>query len=355
MHSYRPFVFAFDDRFCGVSQKFFPINLQTRALFRRPLLLLVAALLTTFLPGLLPDAAQAQTLTPTPASVSFGTVAVGTKNTQTIQVRNGGSASVTINSAAVGGNGLSVSGLTMPLTLASGATHSFTLAFLPIVAGSVSGSVTLKNSSGTALAKVTVSGTGGTPTRTLQISASSLNFGNETVGQSSTLGVTLVNTGNSSLTVSQVAVSGTGFSALSGVSGATLAAGQSAVLEIDFAPKAAGSVTGTVTVTSNASNSPGSLKVSGTGVAATTSTGSTVHSVALSWVASTSANIVGYYVYRSGTSGGSYSRINSSPTNATKYTDGSVTAGDTYYYVVTSVNSSGQESADSNQIKAVIP
>ena len=348
MHSYRAVNFAFENH-CRVSQKSFPINLQPRILFRRPLLFAVAALLTTLLPSLMPGAAQALTLTATPASVSFGTVAVGTKNTQTVQVRNGSTQSVTINNAAVGGNGLSVSGLTTPLTLASGATHSFTVAFLPIVSGSITGSVLLKNSSGTVLASIAVSGSGGTPTRTLQMSASSLNFGNETVGQSNTLGVTLTNTGNSSLTVSQVTASGSGFSVLSGVSGATLAAGQTAVLKVDFAPKAAGSVTGTVTVTSNASNSPGSLKVSGTGVAATT------HSVALTWVASTSANIVGYYVYRSTTSGASYSRINSSPTSATKYTDGSVIAGDTYYYMVTAVNSSGAESADSNQIKTVIP
>ena len=350
MHPYGPFIFTFKNRYWGVSQKSSPINLQSRTLFRRPLLFPVAALLTALLPG----AAQAQTLTATPASVGFGTVAVGTKNTQTVQVKNGGSKSVTINSAAVGGNGLSVSGLTTPLTLASGATHSFTLAFLPIVTGSVSGSVTLKNSSGTALAKITVTGAGGTPTRTLHISTSSLSFGNETVGQSNTLGVTLTNTGNSSLKVSQVSASGTGFSVLSGVSGATFAAGQSAVLKIVFAPKAAGSVTGTVTVTSNASNSPGSLKVSGSGVA-TVSTGGTAHSVALTWDASTSASITGYYVYRSTTSGGSYSRLNSSPTSATKYTDGSVTAGDTYYYVVTAVNSSGTESKDSNQITAKIP
>ena len=299
----------------------------------------------------MPEAAQAQTLTPTPTWVGFRTVAVGTKSTQTIQIRNPGIKSVTINSVHVAGNGLSISGLTMPLTLTPGATHSFTLAFLPVVTGSISGSVTLKNYSGTQLAKVTVAGTGATATRTLSMSTSSLNFGNETVGQSSTMGVTLLNTGNSSFTVSQVSVSGSGLSVLSGVSGATLAAGQSAVLKVEFSPKAAGSVTGTVTVTSNASNSPGSLKVSGTGVAS----GGTTYSAELSWLASPSANIVGYYVYRSMTSGESYSRLNSSPTNATKYTDGSVIAGDTYYYAVTSVNSSGAESVVSNQVKVVIP
>ena len=39
----------------------------------------------------------------------------------------------------------------------------------------------------------------------------------------------------------------------------------------------------------------------------------------------------------------------------TSYTDVSVTAGGTYYYVVAAVSSSGQESAHSNEVQAVIP
>jgi hypothetical protein len=305
------------------------------------------------------DSAFAPTfsLTATPASANFGTVAIGTQNTQTIQVRNPGSQSVVIDSAAAAGNGFAVSGLSTPLTVASGATTSFSVKFLPTASGNVNGSVMLRGSNGAALVSIPVSGAGGTATRTLQLSSSTLNFGNETVGGSSTLGVNLVNAGNSSITVSQVSASGTGFSVLGGVSGATISPGQTATLQIAFAPKAAGSAAGSVTVTSNASNSPVSLQVSGTGVAGSTSSqgSSTGHTVALSWSPSTSSNITGYNVYRSTTAGGSYARINSSPTNSTKYADGSVAAGETYYYVVTALTSNGEESAYSNQISAVIP
>jgi hypothetical protein len=65
--------------------------------------------------------------------------------------------------------------------------------------------------------------------------------------------------------------------------------------------------------------------------------------------------VTGYYVYRSTVSGSSYSRLNSSPTASLKYTDGNVVAGETYYYVVTAVHSSGAESAYSSQIAAIIP
>jgi hypothetical protein len=80
------------------------------------------------------------------------------------------------------------------------------------------------------------------------------------------------------------------------------------------------------------------------------------HSVDLSWNASTSANIVGYNVYRAQVVSGSYSKINNGgPVASTLYSDTSVTSGMTYYYVATVVDSSGLESAHSNQALAAIP
>jgi Putative Ig domain len=79
------------------------------------------------------------------------------------------------------------------------------------------------------------------------------------------------------------------------------------------------------------------------------------YSAVLSWTASTSSDIVGYNVYRSTVSGGSYGKVNSSPVAGLTYTDSSVVAGQTYYYVTTSVDSSGDESQNSNQVQAVIP
>jgi fibronectin type 3 domain-containing protein len=78
------------------------------------------------------------------------------------------------------------------------------------------------------------------------------------------------------------------------------------------------------------------------------------HSVALSWNASTST-VVGYNVYRGTQSGGPYAVLNSAPDATTTYTDSSVQAGATYYYVVTAVDATGTESAYSNQTQAIIP
>jgi hypothetical protein len=79
------------------------------------------------------------------------------------------------------------------------------------------------------------------------------------------------------------------------------------------------------------------------------------HSVTLSWVASTSTGVVGYNIYRRAASAEPYTKINPAPTSATTYTDSNVQAGQTYSYVTTSVDMSGNESAYSNDITAVIP
>jgi hypothetical protein len=78
------------------------------------------------------------------------------------------------------------------------------------------------------------------------------------------------------------------------------------------------------------------------------------HDVSLSWNASTST-VVGYNVYRGTRTGGPYNRVSSSPDANTTYLDSNVQSGATYFYVVTAVDASSQESAFSNETMAVIP
>ncbi len=79
------------------------------------------------------------------------------------------------------------------------------------------------------------------------------------------------------------------------------------------------------------------------------------HSVSLSWTASTSTGVVGYNIYRGATSGGPYTKLTASPVAGLAYTDSSVLAGQTYYYVATAVDSSNNESAYSSQASAIVP
>lgn len=182
----------------------------------------------------------------------------------------------------------------------------------------------------------------------LSISTSSLSFGSVAIGKTKGLTVVLTNTGNSNVTVSNVTISG-GQYTISGVSdGLILAPGQSATLDATFSPVANGTLTGSVTVASNATNSPALISLSGVGGQ------SAGPSVVLAWLPSTSS-VAGYYVYRSQVSGGPYSRVNLGIVPADSYTDATVLPGTTYYYVITAVSHAGVESADSAQTSATIP
>lgn len=80
------------------------------------------------------------------------------------------------------------------------------------------------------------------------------------------------------------------------------------------------------------------------------------HSVGVSWTASPSPNLQGYKVYRSQVSGGPYSNISGTLAATTlQFTDSSVSASATYFYVVTSIDTTGLESAPSMQVSAQIP
>jgi bacillopeptidase F len=130
----------------------------------------------------------------------------------------------------------------------------------------------------------------------------------------------------------------------------TIAAGATKPVTINFVPAVSGSASGSVSFVSNATNSPATVTLSGTGLAPQP------HSVDLSWVGSPSSGVVGYYVYRSTTSGSGYAKLNaSSIAPTTTYTDSSVQSGATYYYVVTAADGSGNESTFSNEATAVIP
>ena len=79
------------------------------------------------------------------------------------------------------------------------------------------------------------------------------------------------------------------------------------------------------------------------------------HSVLLNWTASPSSGVTGYNVYRSTVSGGGYAKTNSSVVGGLTYTDAAVVNGQTYYYVTTSVDTSGDESTYSEEVQMVVP
>ena len=284
-------------------------------------------------------------LTSNPASLAFGSAQVGSSLTLTNSLTNTGGSSVTISQATATGTGFSISGLNAPISLKPGASVTFNAVFAPQSAASVSGGITVVSSASNSTLTVSLSGTG-TAAGQLTLAPTALNFGNATVGASVSQTSSLSAAG-ASVTVSSASLSSAEFS-LTGISlPVTIAAGQSVPVTVAFSPQASGSASGVLSVAGNASNAP-TQTLSGVGVAPTQ------HSVSLSWT-DTNSGIAGYNVYRGNDSGGPFTQINSGLETTTAYSDTSVAAGQTYYYVATAVNESGAESAYSNEAQGAIP
>jgi hypothetical protein len=81
-----------------------------------------------------------------------------------------------------------------------------------------------------------------------------------------------------------------------------------------------------------------------------------LHTVALNWQASSSTGVT-YNVYRASSSGGyNYTApLNTTPITGTSFSDCTLTLGQTYYYVIRAVDSSGNQSVSSSEITAIIP
>jgi hypothetical protein len=282
-------------------------------------------------------------LTANPSSLTFSGLEVGGSQAQSETLTNSGGSNVTISQITSSGSGFSVGTVNLPTTLGAGQSVTFTVTFSPQSSGTATGELTVISNASTLTIRET--GTSSSPGQ-LSLSPTALNFGSVTVGTGKSQTGTVTASG-ASVIVTSTTSNSTEFS-LTGLSfPLTLAAGQSVSFTVTFSPQTTGAASGVISFASNAT-SPSSLTVSGTGASAPQ------HSVSLSWTA-TPSTVVGYNIYRGAQSGGPYVKINSTPDTSTTYVDNTVVAGSTYYYVATAVDSSGQESAYSNQVQAQIP
>jgi hypothetical protein len=283
-----------------------------------------------------------------PTSVAFGNVTVGQTGTTPVTLQNTGTANLNVTAISATGTGYSVNGFILPLTLAPGASGTGNVVFAPKAAGAVNGSLTVASNSSSAAPTVSLTGSGvAAATYLLSVSPTSLAFGTKDVASTNSLNVTLSNTGMGSVSVSAANVTGTGYSVGTSFP-VTIAAGATRTVAVTFTPQLTGAANGSVSFVSNATNSPANVTMTGAGQAAAQ------HAVDLTWTASTSS-VSGYNVYRSTTSGGPYTLLNSYPLTGTSHTDSTVLSGNTYYFVVRSVSATGMESANSTEVSAQIP
>jgi hypothetical protein len=197
-------------------------------------------------------------------------------NTVTITQGNSGTSTITV---------VPVNGFSGSVTLsASGLPSGVTAGFAPNPTTSTSTlTLTASATAATGTVTVTITGTSGaltnTTTLSLTVNASggspvvtlvptSLTFGNTVVGVTTPAkSVTLSNTGTATLNISSIATSGD-FAQTTSTKpcGSTLAAGKNCVIKVTFTPTQLGLRTGNLTITDNATNSPQTVPLSGTGI-----------------------------------------------------------------------------------------
>ena len=218
---------------------------------------------------------QGPTASLAPTSLNFGSERVGTScSPRLVTLSNNGTATLLISSIAVTGtnSGDFTQTNTCGASIAAGASCTIMVTFAPTQAGSRSASLSITDNAPGSPQTVSLSGTGTGPAVTL--TPTSLVFGVQTIGTSSgTKGITLLNTGNSALTITRIGISGLNAGDFSQsnncpLSPSTLAADQSCLIGVTFDPTASGTRRASVVVTDNASGSPQSVPLTGTGTAA---------------------------------------------------------------------------------------
>ena len=289
----------------------------------------------------------------TPNAITFQNVVVGQKNTQTIQISNAGSAELDISAIALTGTGFSLGSIAAPLQLAPNASKSFTVSFAPTTATtSAQATISIASNDSNSPVTVPVSGTSIKSSASWQLTPTGITFASIAVQGTESQSVNLSNTGNVPITINAAQINGAAFSMSGATPGTTISVGQQLTFQVTFHPVAAGNNSGSLTLTSSTGTT---LTMNLSGVATSPSTPSTPHSVTLIWNAPSSTSIAGYRIYRGTTTGGPYVGLNSSLDTSTSYVDSSVVSGGKYFYVATSVDTSGNESTYSNEASATIP
>jgi hypothetical protein len=207
-----------------------------------------------------------------PTSKAFGDVTVHTSSAATsFTLKNSGTSRTGRLTVSLGGTGASQFKLLTDgcsqTTLAPGGTCHITAEFAPTVAAPAT--ATLDASSGSTVAKATLSGVGTTPAA-LSVMPGVVNFGSVAVDSfSAELGVTVTNTGASPTGTLTRVLGGANLSEFEvtgdSCSGVALPAGASCLVRLRFAPVAAGPATATLAL----SGSPGGTAVAvleGTGL-----------------------------------------------------------------------------------------
>lgn len=198
-----------------------------------------------------------------PATLVFGSVTVGASSQSTVSVNltSATSSAMTVTGATISGDYTLVNNCSTAVN--PGSSCSLTVTFAPTITGLRSGTALVNYTLGTGSGQLVlaISGTGIAPG--VSLSSSTLSFGSQVVGtSSSSQTVTLTNNGSSTLTFTTLTATGD-FSQSNNC--ASVSSGNACSVQVTFSPTASGSRTGTVTAVDNAGTQ--TIALSGTGTA----------------------------------------------------------------------------------------
>lgn len=227
--------------------------------------------------------AQVPTATLSATSLTFASQTDGTTSSaQTLTLTNSGTAALAVTTIATSGDFAQTD--TCGMSVAIGAKCTIAVTFTPIVAGTRTGTLTFTDNASGSPQIVVLSGTGAVSVVTapaVALSPASLTFAPQRDGTTSAAQtVTVTNPGTAALSVTSITAS-VDF-ALTQNCGSSVAAGGNCTISVTFTPTAAGTRTGTVTITDNVTGSPQTVALSGGGEGvsiSTVSTGITIPSV----------------------------------------------------------------------------
>ena len=248
-------------------------------------------------------AASAPAVSLSPTSLTFPATNIGsTPGYQKVTLTNTGTATLDITSIAVTGTNGSSFGIrdqSCGSILAASANCTFSIAFTPKSAGTLTAAVSVTDNATGSPQKVTLTGTGkSTSATTVSLSPTTLTFPATYVG--STPGyqkVTLTNTGTATLSITSFAVTGTdstSFGIRDQACGSTLAASANCTFSVAFTPKTTGTLTAAISITDNATGSPQQVTLSGTGKSTTAAPVVSLSPTSLTFAATTVGSTAGY-------------------------------------------------------------
>jgi hypothetical protein len=204
-----------------------------------------------------------------PMGLTFAPQPLGTTGSfQTITLTNGGVGSLNISNIAITGTnpGDFLQNNNCPVSVAAGASCQVNVSFTPTANGTRTASLAVTDDAPASPQTVALSGSGGLAA--VQLSAPSIDFANEAVGNTSPAQtVTVTNAGYSTTNIASISVMGTNASDFpeTNTCGPTLAAGANCSVSVTFTPAAMGARSAAVNIVDDAPSSPQTIALTGNG------------------------------------------------------------------------------------------